>query len=282
MAILLTGGANAQTARRIASLCDEAKIPYLFASRSAPASGSSNPPQVKFDWTDASTYENPFQYSFPGGESIRAVYMIMPRVPQPEKHINAFIDVAVARGAKRFVFMAGTTVAKPTSEGPANVWQHMLDKGVEWAVCRPTWFMDNLADGLHQKTLKEDGKLYSCIGDAKVPFISAVDIGSVAFAALTASKPPNIDYRIVGPDLLTYDQVAAQLAEVLGRPVEHVRLTPEERTEQLKKLGLDAHSAQYTTWLESQASGEEHMNDTVEKVTGKPPVSFHTFIEQNK
>lgn len=41
--------------------------------------------------------------------------------------------------------------------------------------------------------------------------MSAVDIGGVAFAALTQPEPPNKDYRIVGPELLTHDEVLPAL-----------------------------------------------------------------------
>lgn len=144
MAILLTGGAYAKTSQRIASLCREAKIPFLFASRRGDATTSdadgADSPAVRFDWTDADTYANPFAYSFPTGHVIRAVYMVMPPVPEPDQHVNAFIDYAAARGVKRFVLMAGTS-ASLGGPGPGKVWQHMMDKGVEWAVCRPTWFM---------------------------------------------------------------------------------------------------------------------------------------------
>lgn len=66
---------------------------------------------------------------------------------------------------------------------------------------------ENLSDGFHLKTVREDAKIYSCVGDGKVPFVSAFDIGGVAFAALTQPEPPNTDYRIVGPKAITHDEV---------------------------------------------------------------------------
>lgn len=138
MPILLTGGSGAKTARRIASLCSDAGIPYLFASRRGGSDAEG--PAVRFDWTDQTTYAAPFAHAFPGGDTIHAVYLVMPRVPEPDKPINAFIDYAAERGVKRFVLMAGTS-AKMGTPGPGKVWEYMVQKGVEWAVCRPTWFM---------------------------------------------------------------------------------------------------------------------------------------------
>ena len=44
-------------------------------------------------------------------------------------------------------------------------------------------------------------------GDGKIPFVSATDIAAAAFHALTDTKLHNTDYRILGPELLTYDEV---------------------------------------------------------------------------
>jgi uncharacterized protein YbjT (DUF2867 family) len=58
---------------------------------------------------------------------------------------------------------------------------------------------------LDQSKTKE--RIYSACGDGKVPFISAGDIAAVAFHVLTDEKPPQTDYRVLGPELLSHDQV---------------------------------------------------------------------------
>ncbi|KAJ2904423.1 nucleoside-diphosphate-sugar epimerase family protein [Zalerion maritima] len=285
MAVLLTGGLAAKTSVRIAQFLQEAKIPCLLASRRGDAAASApNFPAIKFDWVDQTTYASPFAYSFPGGEGIEAVYMIMPRVPQPEKHINAFVDFAAARGVRRFVLMAGTT-ASLGGPGPGQVWKHMVEKGVEWCVCRPTWFMENLSQDFHFKPLKEEGRIYTCAGDGKISLVSAEDISAVAFHALTDEKPPNTDYRIVGPATMTHDELAEKLAEILGRKITHVNLTPEERTKHLaEQLGYPAPYAGFLAMLEKLAAQgvENYLDDTVLKITGRPPMSIETFAQKHK
>lgn len=49
--------------------------------------------------------------------------------------------------------------------------------------------------------------MYSATGDGKIPFVSANDIARVGFRALTDEKSHNTDHVILGPDLLSYDQV---------------------------------------------------------------------------
>ena len=64
---------------------------------------------------------------------------------------------------------------------------------------------------MHQITIKEEGKIYTACQDGKIPFVSARDIAAVAFHALTDLKPHNTDYRILGPEFLTYDEVSDRL-----------------------------------------------------------------------
>lgn len=60
---------------------------------------------------------------------------------------------------------------------------------------------------LGQRTIKDEGKIYTASGDGKIPFVSTTDIAAVAFRALTDEKPHNTSYFVLGPELLTYDQV---------------------------------------------------------------------------
>ncbi len=143
MAILVTGGTG-KTSTRLAGLLQDAKIPFLLASRKAETEASSGMPATQFDWLDSSTYENPFQYKFPGGEIISAIYLIAPPVPDPVPSMTAFVDYAAKKhGVRRFVFLTGTT----TEKGGVYVgkfWQHLVDIGVEYCVLRATWFMGTL------------------------------------------------------------------------------------------------------------------------------------------
>ena len=140
MAILLTGGTG-KTSKHLARFLQESNISFLLASRKG---GTAAPPgisAVKFDWLDFSTHENPFQHKFPIGESISAVYLIAPEVPDPAPLMNAFVDLAVHKhGVKRFVLLSGSSLIKG-GHYTGQVWQHLEDLGVDHTVLLATWFM---------------------------------------------------------------------------------------------------------------------------------------------
>lgn len=140
MAVLLTGGTG-KTSLRLARLLQDAKKPFLLASRGAEAAAPQGMAATKFDWLDPSTYPNPFRHQFPGGERISAIYLISPEAADPSEPMNTFIDIAVKEhGVKRFVLMGGTS-AEPGGPHVGKVWQHLLDLNVEYCVLLPTWFM---------------------------------------------------------------------------------------------------------------------------------------------
>lgn len=79
--------------------------------------------------------------------------------------------------------------------------------------------------------------------------------------------------------------MATTLGRVLGRPVEHVNLSPEDRlTQMTEKLKLPTPYAGFMVSLEKLAAqgSEDYMDDTVERMTGRKPLSFAAFAEQNK
>lgn len=64
----------------------------------------------------------------------------------------------------------------------------------------------------------------------------------------------------------------------------HVKLTSEERTEQLQGFGVPEQLAQFLTWLEviTAEGHEDHLNEVVQEVTGRAPVGFDDFVEKHK
>lgn len=141
MAILLTGGTG-KTATRLASRLSAANIPFLLASRRGPAAAPKGYPAVKFDWTDETTWETPFE-----NLRFQAIYMMEPQVPQPWIPMIKFIDFARERGVKRYVLCAGTTAAIG-KDGMGRVWEHYVKNDLDFCVLRPPWFMGMCAGEL--------------------------------------------------------------------------------------------------------------------------------------
>jgi hypothetical protein len=64
----------------------------------------------------------------------------------------------------------------------------------------------------------------------------------------------------------------------------HVKYSQDEVVQRLLSIGMGEYYAKFLAWLEttSAAGLEDRMNDTVEKVTGRPPQSFDAWVQENK
>ncbi|THW68309.1 NAD(P)-binding protein [Aureobasidium pullulans] len=283
MAILLTGGTG-KTSLHLAALLQQANIPFLLTSRRGPSASSL--PTVKFDWNDETTWTNAFSHRFPRSEKITAIYLLSGELAEPAPLLNKFIDLAHSEyGVKRFVLCSGST-AEIGGPYHGKIWQRLHDEKLEYCVLRPSWFMENFSSPGqgHFETIKYRNTIFSACGDGKIPFISAEDIATVAFHTLTDATPHNRSYRILGPELLTYDQITEKLSTHLGKKITHIKLSPEQRIQGFKDVGLPPHMSSFLTNLEIMAAeGKEAWDgDDVELVTGKKPTSFDEFVQKNK
>lgn len=144
---------------------------------------------------------------------------------------------------------------------------------------------ENFTQDWHLKSLREEGRIYTCAEDGKSAFVATQDISAVAFHALVVEEAPNTDYRINGPEIMSHDELAGRLGKVLGRKIEHVRLTPEERKKYyMEQLGYPAQAADFMVWLEGMTAGglENYRDDTVLNITGHPPMSIESFAEKHR
>ncbi|THW86715.1 NAD(P)-binding protein [Aureobasidium pullulans] len=283
MAILLTGGTG-KTSLHLASLLQQANIPFLLTSRRGPSASSL--PTVKFDWNDETTWINAFTHQFPESERITAVYLLSGELAEPAPLLNKFIDLAHNEyGVKRFVLCSGST-AEIGGPYHGKIWQKLHDEKLEYCVLRPSWFMENFSSPGqgHFETIKYKNTILSACADGKIPFVSAEDIARVAFHALTDATPHNRSYRILGPELLTYDQIAEKLSIHLSKKITHVKLSPEQRIQGFKDVGLPSHMSSFLTNLEIMAAeGKEAWEgNDVQLVTGRKPISFDAFVQNNK
>jgi len=232
---------------------------------------------VKFDWLDPSTFTNPFDVD----PAIDRVYVVGPiGVLDTLPHVKPFIDLAVTKGVKRFVILSGSPVAKG---GPiaGKVHEYLEKIGVDYAVLRPTWFMENFSTAF-VAPIRAHNQIVSVAKDGRLAFISVDDIAQAASDALLDEKSWNTDRYIVGPELFSYDEVAALLSEVLGREIKYKRLTEDESRLNLISVGLDVDYANFQAKAEARIADGAGVAvfESDNKILGKKHLK--EFFETNR
>ncbi|MEU6485788.1 NAD(P)H-binding protein [Streptomyces sp. NPDC046887] len=268
--ILVTGATGTTGSRLVRRLVDAGHPVRAAARRPRPAAGAES---ATFDWNDPDTHR-------PAVDGAAAVYLIPPPgTLDPVPVMLPFLDLARRAGVRRAVLLSSSQV-ESGGPGAGGVHRVLPELFPEWAVLRPSWFMQNLT-GQHQhaEAIRRDGLLTTATGEGRVAFVDADDIAAVAAYALTDPVPHNTDRVLTGPRPLSYAEAAAVLGEATGRPVRHRPVTVAEMTARYAPFMPEEFAALLAGLDGAIAEGaEDRVTDEVERVTGRPPRSFEEHV----
>jgi ergot alkaloid biosynthesis protein len=272
--ILVTGGTG-KVGRRVARRLRENGYDVYTASRKQGVeSGNENVAHRSFDWADETTYRAVLA-------GVQRLFLVAPvRVADPSEQMNMFLTYALQAGVQRVVLLSSSLVQEGMM-GPGMVHKAIREQAPEWAVLRPSWFMQNFVeDHYHATSIRDEGVIVAATGDGCVGFVDADDIAEVALHVLIDAQPHNRDYIITGPQALSYAQVAQILSQTFGRSINFVCLPPEQMQARLVAAGMPPAFAELMAQVEYQAirNGlEDRVTSTVEQVTGRLPHSLAEF-----
>ncbi|MEU7085251.1 NAD(P)H-binding protein [Streptomyces achromogenes] len=270
---ILVIGATGTTGGRAAAQLTAAGHRVRAASRRATPVPGTQP--VRFDWYVPGTF---------GGalDGADRVYLVPPLGdPDPAAVMLPFLRQARAAGVRRAVLL-GSSAIPADGPGVGAVHRALPELFDQWAVLRPSWFMQNFTGThMHARSIREHGVILTAAGSGRVGFVDADDIAAVAVHALTDDRAPGTDLVLTGPQALGYDDIAAIVTEVTGRPVTHQPLTYERMRDRLAGQ-LPLEFAEMLAGMDRAIAegAEDRTTDTVQRLTGRPPHSFREVAER--
>lgn len=268
----LVTGATGNTGSRIVSQLTALGRLVTAASRRPAARDGAR--AARFDWYDSATYADALR-------DAHRVYLVPPiGEPHPAAVMLPFLRQARAAGVERAVLLSSSAIPAG-GPGVGQVHEVLADLFGQWAVLRPSWFMQNFTDQhAHADSIRNDGVIMSATGTGRVGFVDADDIAAVAVSALIDEPAPNTELIITGPQALSYEDVAAIITEVTGRPVSHRPLTYEQMRDRLATDMPEEFAALLAGLDRSISQGaEDRITDTVERITRRPARSFREYAE---
>ncbi|WP_134655220.1 NmrA family NAD(P)-binding protein [Streptomyces sp. H23] len=266
-------GATGTTGSRSAAQLTAAGHRVRAASRRAVPVAGAEP--VRFDWYDPATHAAAL-------DGVDRVYLVPPvGDSDPAATMLPFLRRARTAGVRRAVLLSSSAIPEG---GPAVGTVHRALPGLfgQWAVLRPSWFMQNFTGThAHARGIRDDGVIRTATASGRVGFVDAEDIAAVAVRALTDEQAPNTDLVLTGPEALSHDDIAAVVTEVTGRSVTHCRLSYEQMRDRLAAEVPKEFAAMLAGLDRAIADGaEDRVTDTVQRVTGRPPGTFRALLER--
>ncbi|CAL9380456.1 NmrA family NAD(P)-binding protein [Streptomyces sp. enrichment culture] len=266
-------GATGTTGSRSAAQLTAAGHRVRAASRRAVPVAGAEP--VRFDWYDPATHAAAL-------DGVDRVYLVPPvGDSDPAATMLPFLRRARTAGVRRAVLLSSSAIPEG---GPAVGTVHRALPGLfgQWAVLRPSWFMQNFTGThAHARAIRDDGVIRTATASGRVGFVDAEDIAAVAVRALTDEQAPNTDLVLTGPEALSHDDIAAVVTEVTGRSVTHRRLSYEQMRDRLA-AEVPREFAEMLAGLDRAIAdgAEDRVTDTVQRVTGRPPGTFRALLER--
>jgi uncharacterized protein YbjT (DUF2867 family) len=232
---------------------------------------------VRFDWFDPATHRRAL-------EGVERIYLVAPvGDPEPIRVVGPFLEQAVAMGVNRVVMLSSSAVA-PEDPGLGVVDAAVRKALPEWEILRPSWFMQNFVES-HPiaDSIRATGEFVTATGRGRLPFIDAADIGHCAARLLASAHAGNTEHKLTGPQAMSYDEAAAVMTTITGRPVRHRNVECERYVDFLVEAGYDTAFASALAALDDRIrdSKEAQVTDAVERLIGQPPSSFADYLCEN-
>lgn len=158
----------------------------------------------------------------------------------------------------------------------------LIASGLDHTLLRNNVYMQNLL--MLAPAIAKTSQFASSAGAGRIGFLDARDAAAVA-ANIAAAPEPHAgrEYRLTGPELLSYTDIAEILTTVLGRPITYQSRTFEEDKQAMIAAGLPAPIAEMNAQAFSLlATGDAEWQTTdVSKVLGLPSRTFEQFARDH-
>ncbi|MFG2648600.1 NAD(P)H-binding protein [Streptomyces sp. NPDC048436] len=267
---LITGGTGT-TGRRVATALADRGTSVSVGTRT-PAPDDTR--QVRFDWADPTSHG-------PALADAGAVYLVPPiGDPDPARLMVPFLERALDAGVRRFVLLSSSAISEG-DPGVGEVHRALRQLAPEWAVLRPSWFMQNFVTPghLHVESIRAADEIVTATGHGRVAFVDAGDIAAVAVHALTDERPHNAAHLITGPEALGYDDIAKTVSRVARREIRHRPVSVARFGERLAATGMPEEFAHMLAAMDDRIAhgSEDRVDPAVERITGRPARGFADF-----
>ena len=276
--ILLTG-ATGRVGSAAAKALARADIPFRALVR--------DPDKVAFDPDAAEIVQGDLNDPAIVEQALQGVsraLIVMGNHPDQAKLERQFASLAADAGVSHLVKVSSMEAAPDaTATLPKNHYdteQHIASLGVDWTFLRPNYYMQNML--MYAGSIARTNSFALPLGTAKTAMIDSRDVGEVAAVVLTGEGHAGQAYRLTGPAMMDFHEVAARMGTVLERPVSYVAQSPEAFREVLGQFiqSVWQLDAVCELFAEIAAGSLEEQHSTTADLLGRPAVGLETFTRQ--
>ncbi|MBB5754283.1 NAD(P)H-binding protein [Prosthecomicrobium pneumaticum] len=199
---------------------------------------------------------------------------------------RAAVAAAEAAGVAHVVYLSAPAPhPTPTSSLIGDhYWteQALAASGLDWTFLRDHIYSEIILVGIGHAL--ETGQLFTATGSGGRSYVSRDDCARTAAAALAGATNGRTILDVTGPAAVTQNEIAALVSALSGRTVTHIPVPAEGLRQGLTAAGLPPLMVDGLVAFDVAAAQGHHaiVTDTVERLTGRKPVSVADFLTAHR
>jgi uncharacterized protein YbjT (DUF2867 family) len=231
-----------------------------------------------FDFEDLKTFK-------PALAKCNILFLLRPpQISDVNKFLKPLIEIAKECKVKHIVFLSVQGVQNSPMIPHHKIEKIIIKSGIPYTFLRPAYFMQNFTTTL-RKDLVEKKIIFPPAGEAKFTIIDTADIGLVSAVVLTnPHKHINKSYELTNAEKLSFREMAAKISSVVRTKITYLSPNPlsffiQKRREKVPRMFI---LVMIMLHYFPRFSKVPRTTEFVYLLTGKQPITFDEFLEENK
>ena len=213
-----------------------------------------------------------------------------------------FAAAARQVGGRPRVVVMSNGVSHPESPSRFGRAHWLAEEVLGWAgldlnILRIASFFYENVPTAHGRSIRDEGMIRNCFGDARLTWISGEDAAEIGLVALL--HPERFERGRVqyppGAELLSHAEVARVLSEELSRPIRFVPITREAWRDELLALAeaqpdgaVNPDMADHISTIGAAVAAAGKLPSqtadaaALQRLTGRAPLSFRSFVRKER
>lgn len=228
-----------------------------------------------FDFTDPNTFEIALA-------DVDILFLLRPpQISDVNTYFKPLISICTEKEVEHIVFLSVQGVENSKIIPHHKIEKLIVESGIPYTFLRPAYFMQNFTSTLRVDLLNKN-EIFLPAGDAKFALVDVRDIGAVSAQVLTKTAlHRNKSYELTSQEKLSFGEMAGVLSDNLKTEIRYkspnllsffIRKRKEKTPIMLILVMIMLH---YLPRFQKEPA----ITDWIEKLTGKPAISFEKFVK---
>ena len=221
-------------------------------------------------------------------EGVDTIFLSSPMDAHIGEREIRVIDAAKAAGVTHISKIYGAVKHEddPLVATHRQAFDHLKASGISWSLVSPNSVMET--GFVNQATtVRLMHALVGCSGHGKIGMVALKDVTEATAAILIKGGENGMNYEMTGPESIDMFDIADRFSEALGKSIVYIDKSVEDfgkmTVKFMKGMTPERLEIEVLCHLRAWRDGKADLvTDTVQKLTGRKPISVEEWVRMNK